>query len=161
MSDYGWQIVIDADFETSIGSLCRAIRDEELQVLARSDVREHFWKHLSRDFRPYTVIEVWSPDSAFFALRQDPDLGSLLPARFVAYEGFDGSTVVVATKPLAPLADDVAWRERAPALAAVADRERERIERVLERAAAIGREPTRLSAERPHIECGERSGGFN
>ena len=51
MSDYGRRLVIDADFETAVCDLSCAIREEGLQALSRVDVREHFWKHLSRDFR--------------------------------------------------------------------------------------------------------------
>jgi uncharacterized protein (DUF302 family) len=133
MSDYDRRLVIDADFESTVGALCRAIRDEGLQVLARTDIREHFWRHLSRDFRQYFLIEAWSPDSAFDAIQHDLDVSTIFPTRFGVYELADGQTVVVATAPMAPLADEVAWREPVPALAAVADRERERIARVLAR----------------------------
>jgi uncharacterized protein (DUF302 family) len=145
MGDYGRRLVIDADFETTVGAVCRAIRDEGLQVLARTDVREHFWRHLSREFRQYALIEAWSPDSAFDALQHDLDVSTVFPTRFAVYELADGETVVVATAPMAPLADEVAWREQAPALAAVADREREHIARVLERLTLTSHESSRIS----------------
>ena len=58
----------------------------------------------------------------------------------------DGETVVVATAPIALLADEGAWREHVPALAAVADRERERIARVLDRLRSTSGESSRISA---------------
>jgi uncharacterized protein (DUF302 family) len=146
MGDYRRRLVIDADFETTVGGVCRAIREEGLQVLARTDVREHFWRHLSREFRQYALIEAWSPDSAFDALQHDLDVSTVLPTRFAIYELADGETVVVATAPMAPLADEVAWREQAPALAAVADQEREHIARVLERLTLTSHESSRISA---------------
>jgi uncharacterized protein (DUF302 family) len=145
MSDYGWRLVIDADFESTVGAVCRAIRDEGLQVLARTDVREHFWRHLSRDFRRYALIEAWSPDSAFDALQRDLDVSTVFPTRFAVYELADGGTAVAATAPMAPLADEVGWRAQAPTLAAVADREREHIARVLERLTLRSHESSRIS----------------
>jgi uncharacterized protein (DUF302 family) len=132
MSDYGRRLVIDADFETTVGAVCRAIRDEGLQVLARTDVREHFWRHLSRDFRHYALIDAWSPDLALEALQQDLAVGAILPTRFAVYELADGETAVVATEAMAPSADEGAWHERVPALGAIADRERECVARVLD-----------------------------
>ncbi len=145
MSDYGRRLVIDADFESTVGAVCRAIRDEGLQVLAHTDVREHFWRHLSRDFRHYALIEAWSPDSAFDALQRDPDASTVFPTRFAVYELADGGTAVAATAPMAPLADEVGWRAQAPTLAAVADREREHIARVLERLTLRSHESSRIS----------------
>jgi uncharacterized protein (DUF302 family) len=146
MSEYGPRLVVDADFETTLGAVCRALRDEGLEVLARIDVREHFWRHLSRDSRRHALIEAWSPESAFEALQQDLDVSTVFPTRFAMYELRDGETVVVAGRPIAPAADDEAWREHAPALAAIADREREGIARVLQHLRAIGRQYPAQSA---------------
>src|SRR5689334_9762817 len=133
MSDYGRRLIIDADFESTIAAVCWAIYDEGLQILARTDVREHFRRHLRRDFRKYALIDAWSPDAAFDALQLDLDVSTMFPTRFAVYELRDGITVVAVTAPLAPLADEVAWREQAAALATMADCEREHIARVLDR----------------------------
>jgi hypothetical protein len=45
----------------------------------------------------------------------------------MVYELGDGETVVTATEPMAPLADEPGCREYVPALARIADQERERI----------------------------------
>jgi uncharacterized protein (DUF302 family) len=109
MKGYGRRLVAEADFETTLGDVCRTLREEGLQVLARSDLREHFWNHLSRNFRQYVLLEAWSPDIAFEALRHDPDVGSVLPARFAVYALNDERTVVVA---FAESASPLAERER-------------------------------------------------
>jgi hypothetical protein len=69
----------------------------------------------------------------------------VFPTRFAVYELADGETAVAATAPMAPLADEVGWRAQAPTLAAVADREREHIARVLERLTLRSHESSRLS----------------
>ena len=105
MNAYGRRLVAEADFETTLGDVCRALREEGLQVLARTDVREHFWNQLSRNFRQYVLLDAWSPDLAFEALRQNPDVGSVLPARFAVYALNDERTAVSVAEPVAPLAE--------------------------------------------------------
>ena len=133
MTNYGRRLVIDANFEGTVGVVCQAIRDEGLQALAQTDLCQHFWSHLSRDLRRYTLIDAWSPDLAFEAVHLDLEAGTMFPTRFAIYELADGETVVTATEPMAPLADEPGWREHAPALARIADRERERIAHVFDR----------------------------
>lgn len=141
MTNYGRRLVIDSSFEATVGLVCRAIRDGGLQVVARTDLREHFWKHLSRGVRQYVLIDAWSPDLAFEAIHLDLEAATVFPARLAIYELADGETVVTATEPMAPLADEPGWREGSPALARIADQERERIARVFDLLTA---------AEKPH-----------
>jgi uncharacterized protein (DUF302 family) len=133
VSNYGRRIVIDSDFDTVVSELRQAMCEEGLQVIARFDVRDHFRRHAGRDFRRYLLLEASSPDLALEAFRDDLDAGTILPTTFVVYELADGETAVVAKEPLSPMADDPRWRTEVPVLAAVADRESERIARVLPR----------------------------
>ena len=133
MKNYGRRIIVDLGFEAVLGETNRAIREEGLQMIARIDVRDHFWRELGHDFRHYFLIEAWSPELALEALRHDLDVGSILPTTFAIYELADSETVVVAREPLSPLATDSEWRREAPALASIADRESERVARVLAR----------------------------
>lgn len=133
MTDYGRRIVVDAGFETVVSETSRAIHEEGLQVLARIDVRSHFWRDLGREFRQYLLIDAWSPDLAFEAMHHDLDAGAPLKVTFAIYELADGETAVVATEPLAPLSSDLEFRREIPALAAIGDREADRTARVLER----------------------------
>ena len=131
--DYGRSVVLDSAFEAVAGEAGRAIREEGLQVIARVDVRDRFWRDLGYDFRQYLVLEVWSPELALRALRHDLEAGTVLPATFAIYEVTDGRTAVVLREPFAPIADDPAWRGRFPDLAAIADEERRQIARAFER----------------------------
>jgi uncharacterized protein (DUF302 family) len=133
MSDYDRRIVIDLGFETVVGEVSRAIREEGLQTIARIDVRDHFWRDLGHDFRQYFLIQAWSPELALEALQHDLDVGTIVPATFAMYELADGQTAVVAREPFSPLTADPEWRRAAPELAAIAHREAERVARVLAR----------------------------
>lgn len=131
--DYGRRIVLDMGFEPVVGEASRAIRQEGLHIIARIDVRDHFWRDLGRDFRQYFLIDAWSPELALDALRHNLDAGTILPTTFAIYELADGQTAVVAKEPLSPIAAEPEWRLDVPALAAIADRESERVARVLAR----------------------------
>jgi len=133
MNDYGRRIVIDTGFEAAVGEVNRAIRDEGMQTIARVDVRDSFRRDLARDFRRYMLFEAWSPDLAFDALRNDLDAGTIFPTTIAIYELADGETAIMAKEPLAPIAAQPEWRRHASRLARVADRQSERVARVLER----------------------------
>jgi hypothetical protein len=78
-------------------------------------------------------MEAWSPELAFEALRCNLDAGTMLATTFVAYELPNGETVMTVDGPFSPLAEDSGWRRDAPALTAIADRERARVAAVLAR----------------------------
>ncbi len=129
--DYGRRIVVDLDFEQTLGAVNLAIRQEGLFALARIDVRDHFMRDQRHLFRLYEIIEAWSPDLAAAMLSRHLDAGLVLPTRLVVYELADGETAVLASEPLSPMASNVRWRLDFPDLAALADRESDRIARVL------------------------------
>jgi uncharacterized protein (DUF302 family) len=133
MTDYGRRIVVDLDFEATLGETARALRDEGLHPIARIDIRDHFRRDLARDFRQYYVIDAWSPELAIAALAHDLDAGAVLPTRLAIYELADGETAVVAAEPLAPIMTDAEWQRQSPELAMLARAESARIARVLER----------------------------
>jgi uncharacterized protein (DUF302 family) len=125
--------VVDLEFEAAVGEASHALREEGMHTIARIDVRDHFWRDIGHDFRHYLLLEAWSADLALEALRQDLDVGGALPTTFAIYELADGKAAVVASSPLLRRAADPEWRRDAPALAAIADREAGRVDRVLGR----------------------------
>jgi uncharacterized protein (DUF302 family) len=131
MIDYGRRIVINLDFETAAGETSRLIRQEGLKIIARVDVRDHFWGDGSHDLGRYLLIDAWSSALAADALQHNLDVGPILPITFAIYELTDGKSVVVAKEPLAPHAGNATWRRDFPELATMADEEAERVARVL------------------------------
>ena len=133
MDDYGRRIVVDLEFDAALVEAADAIHAEGLQTIARTDVRDGLQRALGRNCRRYVLMEVWSPELAFEALRSNLDAGTVLPTTFVVYELPDGETVMTVNGPFSPLVEDSGWRRDAPALAAIADRERARVAAVLAR----------------------------
>ena len=130
MSDYGRRIVVDLKFETAVDETSRLIRQEGLKIIARVDVRDHFWGDGSHDLGRYLMIDAWSSALASDALQHNLDAGPILPVTFAIYELADGQSVVVAKEPLAPHASNAEWRRDFAELAAMADEEAERVARV-------------------------------
>jgi len=123
-------MVVDLEFETAVGDICRLIRQEGLKILAQIDVRDHFWRDLSHEFRRYLLIDAWSSTLAIEALRHNLDVGPILPISFAIYELADGESVVMAKEPMEPFTSSAARRRDFPELAAMADEEAERVARV-------------------------------
>jgi|SRR5581483_3005523 len=143
MSEYGRRMVVDADFDTAVETIRRAVNDEGMHVINVFDVREHFARYADHDFRRFAIVEAWSPDLALLALRQTLEAATMLPTRFAVYELPDGETGVITEGPFATLAENPAWRHSEPRLAEIADRESERVGQVLDR---VRRHPRRAAA---------------
>ena len=133
MSDYGLRIVVDNKIDAVVSILNDALRAEGMEPMAQIDVREQFARELSHDFRRYVLVHAWSPEIARDALRHNLDVGTVLPAAIALYELADGETVIVANRPFAPFEDDYQWRATSPVLATIADREIQRLARVIDR----------------------------
>ena len=131
MRVHGRHIVLDTDFDQVVVDILKAFQDEGLEVISRVDVREHFKRTLGREFRRHLVFDVWAPDLAMNAIRQDLEIGTFIMTRFVIYELADGETVVSTTEGLSRLVES--GRIQPPGLAALADRERARGAEVLSR----------------------------
>jgi hypothetical protein len=139
VNDDGRRILVDSGFEAVVGEASRAIDEEGLRVIASIDQARF---GLDQGCR-YVVLEAWSPELQLEALRLGVDARSLLLTTFAIYELAGGQTVVLATEPFSL---DFKCRQESRALAALADRESERVARMLER---LQRAPGRHTCGRP------------
>ena len=133
MENYGRRLVIDRPFHTTLAALTEALGGEDLDVIGRVDVREVMKRSLHRDVRQYEVLQVAAPQLLLEVLREDLGAATVLPAAVAVFELADGEPAVIVSEPFAGLVNDEAWRAGAPHLAAIADRECERLARALDR----------------------------
>jgi uncharacterized protein (DUF302 family) len=133
MSDYGRRLVINLNFDRALKETIHALQDEGFDIVGRVDVRDYCKLVLGHDFRRYVILHALPNRTTVRALREDLDVGTILPAAVAVYELADGETAVVAAEPFAPVLEDHAWRESAPALAKLADEESEALARMLGR----------------------------
>lgn len=131
MERYGRRVVVDLPFEAAVDEMIRALRAEGLELAGRLDVGRFLERTLHHDFRRYVLLEVVSPDVTLEALRQDLDVGAVLPTTCAIFELADGETAVVVAEPFGGLGSEVEWRRTAPALAALADQACEQNARAL------------------------------
>ena len=135
VNDEERRIVVDSGFEAVVGEASRAIDEEGLRVIASIDQTR---LGLDQGCR-YVVLEAWSPELQLEALRLGVDTRSLLLTTFAIYELAGGQTVVLATEPFSLESN---CRQESRALAALADRESERVARMLERLQRVARRHT-------------------
>lgn len=104
---------------------------EELQkegfgILTEIDVKEKFREKLGREFRNYIILGACNPPLAWEAFDRELAIGTLLPCNVAIYTADGGETVVMVMDPVATLG--VVGN---PALADLADKVRQKMERVL------------------------------
>lgn len=90
---YGFRRKLDAAFSEAVERARAALTAEGFGVLSEIDLKEKFQEKLGADFRNYVILGACNPSLAFEALREDLDLGLLLPCNVVVYEEDSGAVV--------------------------------------------------------------------
>lgn len=119
---YGLYTKTRKPYAEALEAVKAALKDEGFGVLTEIDVRETLKQKLGADFRRYDIIGACNPPLAHSALREELDIGLLLPCNVIVYEDEEGAgTVVAALDPekmmqftgnpnLAPIAQDAKER---------------------------------------------------
>ena len=115
MGEYGRRIVVDIPFERAVAETSEAIRAEGFDLVSTIDLRDYLAKHAHHDCRRYLLLGALLPQLALDALREDPELGPLLPTTIAIYELPDGETAVAASPSLSPVVFEFGWRAGRPA----------------------------------------------
>jgi len=93
--NYGFRRELKAPFDEAVERTRTALADEGFGVLCEIDIKEKLKEKLGVDFRNYLILGACNPPLAFEALKEEIDLGLLLPCNVVVYE-VDSGTVVAA-----------------------------------------------------------------
>src|SRR5919106_3233488 len=126
VNDEGSRIVVDWAFEAVVSETSRVICEEGLRVISRID---HFWRDPVHDLHRFVLLEAWSIELRLELLQHGVNAPAFQLTTFSIYELAERETAIVAT---GPFSSDADWH-REQHLAAIADRERARIARMLER----------------------------
>jgi uncharacterized protein (DUF302 family) len=121
MSEFTIRYTVDGEFDDVVDATVDALGEEGFGVLCDIDVQATLKEKLDADFRQYRILGACNPPLAHEALREELELGALLPCNVVVYERDDGSVGVSAVDPgvmlsvvdnpqLDPVADEVADR---------------------------------------------------
>jgi uncharacterized protein (DUF302 family) len=124
---YAISRTVSLSFDEADQRVRDALQAEGFGVLTEIDVSATLKKKLDVDFPRYSILGACNPPLAHQALQAEPDVGLLLPCNVVVRALPDGRTVVEALDPVKQLSI-----AEAPALAALAEEVRERMQRVIE-----------------------------
>jgi uncharacterized protein (DUF302 family) len=115
------------DFDAVIGRVKDALKSEGFGVLTEIDVAGTLKTKIGRDFRPYRILGACNPNFAFEALREEANIGVMLPCNVIVQRYESGEVEVSSIDPATAM--------RAvgnPKLTAVADEVRAALKRVIE-----------------------------
>lgn len=123
--DYGFGTALDLPFDEAVARTKAALKDEGFGVLSQIDVQATMKEKLGIDFEHYVILGACNPQLAHRALQVEHELGLLLPCNVIVHE-HDGKSAVAIVDPAAMLGV-----VENPALQAVADEAKGRLERVV------------------------------
>ncbi len=115
------------DFDSVIARVKDALKTEGFGVLTEIDVAGTLKAKIDKDFRPYRILGACNPNFAYEALNQEAHIGVMLPCNVIV-QRYDNGEVEVSSIDPATAMEAV----RNPALAAVADKVRGALKRVID-----------------------------
>lgn len=133
MDGHSRHVTIDAPFHRAVAETLRAFQAEGFDVVSTLDLRRYLLREAQHDCRRYLLFQMLLPQLTLDAVREDPELGPLLPTTVGVFELPDGETEVTVTPSLAPVIYEFGWRSGRPQVSAVADRAAERVAHALDR----------------------------
>jgi len=124
---YGMSVRTSLPFDRAVELVTGALKHEGFGVLTTIDVRKTMWDKLGEEFPDHVILGACNPALAYMALRDDVDIGLLLPCNVdVRTDPDDEQTIVSILDPgvMSSLSSGEGVEE-------VADLAREKLQRVL------------------------------
>lgn len=123
--DYGFGTTLALPFTEAIARTKAALKEQGFGVLSEIDVRATLKEKIGADFEQYVILGACNPHLAYQGLQAEHELGLLLPCNVIVHD-HEGGTMVSIVDPAAMLG--VVGN---PAMRAIADEAKARLERVL------------------------------
>lgn len=131
---YGFGTTVPLPQSEAVARVRAALQSEGFGVLSEIDVQATLREKLGTEMAPYLILGACNPTLAQQAIQAEPEIGLLLPCNVVVREVEDGTLVEIADpKQMLGIVGN-------PALDAVAEEARARLERVVAALAAEGQE---------------------
>jgi uncharacterized protein (DUF302 family) len=130
MATIGIERQTQLSYDQALALLPELLKSEGFGIITEIDIQDTLKKKIGVDFRRYRILGACNPKFAYEALSHDLAIGVLLPCNVAVYEGDDGRAVVRAVDPMQTMA-----KYDSPAVAALAEKVRERLQAVLQKLA--------------------------
>ena len=124
-TSYGFGITLQIPYEEAVPRVKEALKAEGFGVLTEIDVRRTMREKLGAEMEPYIILGACNPPLAHRALKQEPEIGLLLPCNVVVRSEGEGSRIVIADPQAMP---GIVGNEE---LNAVAEEAKRRLQRVV------------------------------
>lgn len=95
---------INGSFEDATTKVKEALRQEGFGVISEIDLKEKFKEKLQVDFRNYKILGACNPKLALQAIKQEPNIGVMLPCNVLLQEHENGEVEVTAINPMETMA---------------------------------------------------------
>jgi uncharacterized protein (DUF302 family) len=115
------------EFDTVIGRVKEALKSEGFGVLTEIDIAGTLKTKIGKDFRPYRILGACNPNLAFEALKEEANIGVMLPCNVVVQRADNGAIEVSSIDPATAM-----QAVGNPRLSAVADKVRASLKRVID-----------------------------
>lgn len=92
---YGFSKTVDLPYAEAVEKTRAALKEEGFGVLCEIDIKEKLKEKLGVDFCNYVILGACNPPLAYETLKQEINIGLLLPCNVIVYEDA-GRTVVAA-----------------------------------------------------------------
>lgn len=125
---YGMTERVGLPHEQAVGVVTEALKHEGFGVLTTIDVRKTMWEKLGEEFPDHVILGACNPALAYMALRDDIDIGLMLPCNVVVRTDPDDECTVISILDPMTMAD----LSHSEGIEKVARLAREKLERVLE-----------------------------
>ena len=99
-SEIGFVKIVDMTFEEALSKVKSELKKEGFGILTEVNVQATLKTKLDVDSRPYQILGACNPPLAHKALQAEPQIGLMLPCKFIVYVNEDNKTVVSAVDPV-------------------------------------------------------------
>ena len=99
LNKYGMRKTLDLPFEEALEKITVLLKEQGFGVLTKIDMKATLKEKLGIDIRKYVILGACNPNLAQQALREELEIGLLLPCNVIVYETDDHRSTVSAVNP--------------------------------------------------------------
>lgn len=91
--NYGFSKILTLPYAEAVEKTREALKEEGFGVLCEIDIKQKMKEKLGVDFRRYVILGACNPPLAYETLKQEINIGLLLPCNVIVYEDAAGTVV--------------------------------------------------------------------